>query len=57
MSDFFQSRKIPLFLVALFAAGIYLGCAVSPPSLMDDVDAVQAMIGKTMLLSGDWVTA
>ncbi len=24
---------------------------------MDDVDAVQAQIAKTMLLSGDWVTA
>jgi 4-amino-4-deoxy-L-arabinose transferase-like glycosyltransferase len=57
MSDLFQSRKLLLFLVLLFAAAIYLGCAVSPPSLMDDVDAVQAQISKTMLLSGDWVTA
>jgi 4-amino-4-deoxy-L-arabinose transferase-like glycosyltransferase len=57
MSDLFQSRKLLLFLVLLFAAAIYLGCVVSPPSLMDDVDAVQAQIGKTMLLSGDWVTA
>jgi len=24
---------------------------------MDDVDAVQAQIAKTMLMSGDWVTA
>jgi 4-amino-4-deoxy-L-arabinose transferase-like glycosyltransferase len=30
---------------------------VSPPSLMDDVDAVQAQIGRNMLQSGDWVTA
>jgi 4-amino-4-deoxy-L-arabinose transferase-like glycosyltransferase len=57
MSDLFQSRKFLLSLVLLFAATIYLGCAVSPPSLMDDVDAVQAQISKTMLLSGDWVTA
>jgi 4-amino-4-deoxy-L-arabinose transferase-like glycosyltransferase len=57
MSDLFQSRRFLLFLVLLFAAAIYLGCAVSPPSLMDDVDAVQAQISKTMLLSGDWVTA
>jgi len=35
---------------------IYLGCVTSPPSLMDDVDAVQAQIAKTMLMSGDWVT-
>jgi len=43
--------------VVLIAAAIYLGCIVSPPSLQDDVDAVQAQIAKTMLLTGDWVTA
>jgi 4-amino-4-deoxy-L-arabinose transferase-like glycosyltransferase len=36
---------------------VYLGCIVSPPSLMDDVDAVNAQIARTMLTSGDWVTA
>jgi 4-amino-4-deoxy-L-arabinose transferase-like glycosyltransferase len=36
---------------------VYLGCIISPPSLMDDVDAVQAQIARTMLTSGDWVTA
>ncbi len=41
----------------LFAAAIYLGCILSPPSLMDDVDAVQAQIARNMLTSGDWVTA
>src|SRR5499427_6136747 len=30
---------------------------VSPPGLMDDVDAVQAQIARSMLQSGDWVTA
>jgi hypothetical protein len=30
---------------------------ISPPSLMDDVDSVQANIARTMLTSGDWVTA
>ena len=30
---------------------------VSPPGLMDDVDAVQAQIARNMLDSGDWVTA
>lgn len=39
------------------AATIYLGCIISPPSLMDDVDAVQAQIARNMLASGDWVTA
>ncbi len=43
--------------VLLFAAAIYLGCIISPPSLMDDVDAVQAQISRNMLTSGDWVTA
>ncbi len=41
----------------LVAAAVYLGCIVSPPSLMDDVDAVQAQIARNMLTSGDWVTA
>ena len=39
------------------AAAIYLGCILSPPSLMDDVDAVQGQIARNMLDSGDWVTA
>jgi len=30
---------------------------ISPPSLMDDVDSVQAQIARNMLQSGDWVTA
>ena len=38
------------------AAAIFLGCTVSPPSLMDDVDAVQAQIARNMIDSGDWVT-
>jgi 4-amino-4-deoxy-L-arabinose transferase-like glycosyltransferase len=43
--------------VLLFAAAVYLGCIVSPPSLMDDVDAVQAQIARNMLTTGDFVTA
>ncbi len=51
-------RYLYLYLAVLaFAAAIYLGCIISPPSLMDDVDAVQAQIARTMLDSGDWVTA
>jgi 4-amino-4-deoxy-L-arabinose transferase-like glycosyltransferase len=51
-------RNLYVYLaVALIAAAIYLGCIVSPPSLMDDVDAVQAQIARNMLTSGDWVTA
>jgi 4-amino-4-deoxy-L-arabinose transferase-like glycosyltransferase len=44
-------------IVALIAAVVFLGCVVSPPSLMDDVDSVQAQIARNMLQSGDWVTA
>ena len=43
-------------IVVLVAAAIYIGCMISPPSLMDDVDAVQAQIARNMLTSGDWVT-
>jgi 4-amino-4-deoxy-L-arabinose transferase-like glycosyltransferase len=42
--------------VLLFAGAVYLGCIVSPPSLMDDSDAVEAQIARNMLTSGDWVT-
>ena len=44
-------------IVVLVAAAVFLGCCFSPPSLMDDVDAVQAQIARNMLDSGDWVTA
>src|SRR5438874_1943859 len=50
-------RSFSELIVILFASVIFLGCIVSPPSLMDDVDAVQAQIARTMLESGDWVTA
>ncbi len=52
----FRARYLFL-IVLLFAAAIYLTCIISPPSLMDDVDAVQAQIAQNMLHSGDWVTA
>lgn len=44
-------------IVVLVTALIYVGCIISPPTLMDDVDAVQAQIARNMLDSGDWVTA
>jgi len=43
-------------IVLFFAAAVYIGCMISPPSLMDDVDAVQAQIARNMISSGDWVT-
>ncbi len=45
------------WIVVLFAAVIFLTGIISPPSLMDDVDASQALIARNMLQSGDWVTA
>ena len=55
--DRLMSRKHIFLVIGLFAATIYLGCILSPPSLMDDVDSVQAQIAHNMLSSGDWVTA
>src|SRR6266404_3846244 len=49
----FHAGLIVLAVVAV----VFLGCIISPPSLMDDVDAVQAQIARNMLTSGDWVTA
>jgi 4-amino-4-deoxy-L-arabinose transferase-like glycosyltransferase len=57
-SDGLLSQTWGVYLVViLFAAVVYLGTIVSPPSLQDDVDAVQAQIARNMLTSGDWVTA
>ncbi len=58
-SGLFDSpTNLPIYLlVAAFVAAIYLGCILSPPSLMDDVDAVQAQIARNMITSGDWVSA
>src|SRR3982751_1097268 len=53
----FPGGSLDEIIVVLFAAIIYLGCILSPPSLMDDVDAVQAQIARNMLESGDWVSA
>ena len=56
-ANLLTSKSWLLYLiVALVAGAIYLGCAVSPPSLMDDVDASVTQISKNMLKSGDWVT-
>ncbi len=53
-----KPRRFGVYLaVVLIAAAIYVGCMISPPSLMDDVDSVQAQIARTELASGDWVTA
>ncbi len=49
--------SVSLIVVLIAAAIIYFTSILSPPALMDDVDAVQAQIARTMLTSGDWVSA
>ena len=44
-------------IVLIVACCAFLPLVLSPPHLMDDVDAVQAQIARNMLESGDWVTA
>ena len=51
-----QSRRYE-WTVVLFAAVVFLTGVISPPSLMDDVDASQAIMARNMLHSGDWVSA
>jgi len=53
----FQHRFRYELIVVFVATVVFFGCAISPPSLMDDVDAVHAQIARNMLDSGDWVTA
>jgi 4-amino-4-deoxy-L-arabinose transferase-like glycosyltransferase len=47
-------RRYDLALLAI-AALIFIACIVSPPALMDDVDAVHGQISRNMVQSGDWV--
>lgn len=50
----FRRVRLQVVLLAV-AALIFFGCIVSPPSLMDDVDASHAQLARNMLRSGDWV--
>jgi 4-amino-4-deoxy-L-arabinose transferase-like glycosyltransferase len=52
-----RGRKYVYLAVLLIAGIVYLSGIFSPPSLQDDVDAVQAQIARNMITSGDWVTA
>ncbi len=51
-----RKNWLAYLIVALVASAIYLGCIVSPPSLMDDVDAAVAQVSRNMVTSGDWIT-
>jgi 4-amino-4-deoxy-L-arabinose transferase-like glycosyltransferase len=52
-----SGRRAHFLVLLACGAAIFLGTLFSPPSLMDDVDAVNAQIARNMLDSGDWVTA
>ena len=45
---------IALIVIAIV---VFFGCIVSPPGLMDDVDAVHGQIARNMVNSGNWVIA
>ena len=44
--------EIALVVVAVI---VFFGCIISPPALMDDVDAVHGQIARNMVTSGDWI--
>jgi 4-amino-4-deoxy-L-arabinose transferase-like glycosyltransferase len=53
-----NTRRFSVDVIVLLVACLsFLPLVLSPPHLMDDVDAVQAQIARNMLESGDWVTA
>jgi 4-amino-4-deoxy-L-arabinose transferase-like glycosyltransferase len=51
-----EDRRALLLLVC-GSVVFFLISVASPPALMDDVDSVTAQIARTMVESGDWVTA
>jgi 4-amino-4-deoxy-L-arabinose transferase-like glycosyltransferase len=54
----FRYRTWTIYGLLLLIAGLtYLSGIISPPSLQDDSDAVLAQAARTMLTTGDWVTA
>jgi len=48
------SARYELVLIGI-AAIVFLACIISPPALMDDVDAVHGQMARNMVQSGDWV--
>jgi 4-amino-4-deoxy-L-arabinose transferase-like glycosyltransferase len=51
---FHRHYETVLLIVAVI---IFFGCIISPPALMDDVDAVHGQMARNMVQSGDWVIA
>lgn len=52
-----SSRRYDEIVLVIVAAIVFFGCIISPPALMDDVDAVHGQIARNMVQSGDWVIA
>ena len=49
-------RRVQSELVVILLAGlVFVGCMISPPSLMDDVDAAHGQLARNMIQSGDWI--
>lgn len=42
-------------ILVIVAAIVFFGCIISPPALMDDVDAVHGQMARNMITSHDWV--
>jgi 4-amino-4-deoxy-L-arabinose transferase-like glycosyltransferase len=51
------SRRHYEIVLLIVAMVVFFGCIISPPALMDDVDAVHGQIARNMVQSGDWVIA
>ena len=56
-SGWTRDRRWHGWIVLAFSAAVFLGAVSSPPSLLDDIDSAYAQIARSMLDSGDWVTA
>ncbi|MGC2745511.1 MAG: glycosyltransferase family 39 protein, partial [Candidatus Angelobacter sp.] len=52
-----HSRRHYEIVLLIVAAIVFFGCIISPPALMDDVDAVHGQIARNMVQSGDWAIA
>lgn len=52
-----RSRRHYEIALLIVAAIVFFGCIISPPALMDDVDAVHGQMARNMVESGDWVIA
>src|SRR5450755_2249578 len=51
-----RRRALGGWIVLAAACLVFVANAISPPRLMDDMDAAQAAVAHNMLSSGDWVT-